>query len=194
MDSNSEALVKSNRQSDEDKAAKMRPKREEWAEIEPLFANFVAEAAEVLSSKTSSSCNGSIRSHVNTTASRRIEAQAKTELAQKRRIANLQLKALAKRQAINFCGRKAEQEKERLKQHVDLEMRMIEAEAAVERARAELDLKDSQVLSEIGDLAPVMSARDKVRNLVNSFNIDVLSVNHDHPSRGSGGCRGSPCR
>ena len=73
-------------------------------------------------------------------------------------------------------------------------MRMIEAEAAVERARAELDLEDSQVLSEIGDLAPVMSARDKVRNLVNSSDINVLSVNLDHPSRGSMGCRGSPCR
>ena len=102
MDSNSEALVKSNRQSDEDEAAKMRQKREELAEIGPLFANFVAEAAKVLSSKTSSSCNGSIRSHVNMTASQRIEAQAKTELAQKRRIANLQQKALAKRQAIDF--------------------------------------------------------------------------------------------
>ena len=50
MESYSEALVKSNLQSDEDEAAKMRQKREELAEIGPLFTNFVAEAAEVLSS------------------------------------------------------------------------------------------------------------------------------------------------
>ena len=65
---------------------------------------------------------------------------------------------------------------------------MIEAEVVVERARAELEIEDSQVLSEIGDLAPVLSAKDKVRNFVNSSNsdVDVLSVNLDHPSGGSG--------
>ena len=101
MDSYSEVLVKSNLQSDEDEAAKMRQKREEFAEIGPLFANFAAEAAEVLSSKASSSCNGSIRNHATTTASRRIIAQAETELTRERRVANLQRKALAERQAID---------------------------------------------------------------------------------------------
>ena len=165
----------------------MRQKREELAEIGPLFANFVAEAAEVLLSKASSSCNGSIRSHATTTASRRIVAQADTELTRERRVANLQRKALAERQAIDSRRREAEQEEERLKLLVDSEMRMIETEVAVERARAELEIEDPQVLSEIGDLAPVLSAKDKVRNFVNSSNsdVDVLSVNLDHPSGGS---------
>ena len=164
MDSYSEALVKSNLQSDEDEAANMRQKREELAEIGPLFANFLAEAVKVLSSQTSSSCNGSIRSHVTETASRKIVAQAETDLARERRVANLQQKTLAKRQAIDSCCREEEQVEERLKQCIDSEMRMIEAEATVEKACAELDLEDLQVLSEVDDLAPVMSVKNKVRN------------------------------
>ena len=162
----------------------MRRKREELAEIGPLLANFVAEAAEVLSSKASSSCNGSIRSHATRTAFWRIVAQTETELARERRVANLQQKALAERQAIDSRRRDVVQEQEWLKLCVDSEMRVIEVEAAGERARAELDLEDFQALSEVGYLAPVMSAKDKVWNFVNSYNKDVLSVNLDHPSGG----------
>ena len=74
MDSYSEALVKSNLRSDEDEAAEMSQKREKLAEIGPLFANFLAEAVRVMLSQTSSSCNGSIWSHVTETASRKIIA------------------------------------------------------------------------------------------------------------------------
>ena len=53
----------------------------------------------------------------------------------------------------------------------------------MERAHAELEIEDSPVLSAIGDLAPILSAKDKVRNFVNSSNsdVDVLSMNLDHP-------------
>ena len=54
----------------------------------------------------------------------------------------------------------------------------------MEKARAELEL--SLVLSEIGDLAPVISVKNKVRKFVNSADSDVLSVNLDHPRGGLG--------
>ena len=141
------------------------------------FTAFVAAATEAGSGYSSSesskphSLSGSISSRKSISKSVKNAVDAEVNLALIRRTATLTLDALKKEQDIEKRRHQADQEEERLRLETKAGLEMVQAEAALERARAivaaEKDILRVASVT-IEDMAPEMSTQEKVSKYIQS--------------------------
>ena len=172
------AVKESGAVGDDLEASNLKQKSQLMSEIGARFTAFVAAAAErgsIYGSSTSSkrrSKSGSTK--LSAAKSSREAAEAEINFVQTQRIAALKRDALLKKQEAEMRQRQAEQEVEKLRLETETGLEMIQAEAAVQRARAAVAAEEdtSPMPSVTEEVAPPMSTMEKVSKFIDSISCD----------------------